>query len=85
MIDWSFRPMFKMGFFIEILNFEKSWILVLMCKVIKSASHLKQVIDEAYINPKNCKMTMMPPFTFGKNVMKKNSMEKLPVTLHSIM
>jgi hypothetical protein len=56
-----------------------------MCKVIKSASHLKQVIDEAYINPKNCKMTMMPPFTFGKNVMKKNSMEKLPVTLHSIM
>jgi hypothetical protein len=56
-----------------------------MCKVIKSGSHLKQVIDEAYNNPQNCKMTMMPPFTFGKNVMKKKNMEKLPVTLHSIM
>lgn len=36
--------------------------------MIKSGSHLKQVIDKAYNNPKNCEMTMMPPFTFGKNV-----------------
>ncbi len=53
--------------------------------MIKSGSHLKQVIDEAYNNAKNCKMTMMPPFTFGKNINEEKYMKKLLVTLHSIM
>jgi len=45
-------------------------------------SYLKQVIDQACNNVRNCKMTSMPPFKFEKIVNKGEDMELILNSKH---